>query len=618
MHTAATENNRISLCMIVRNEEANLGRCLASVDGIVDEIVVVDTGSTDGTKEVARRFGSRVFDFPWRDDFAAARNFGLAQATGEWILVLDADEYLAESGAAMLAELTSWPGAADVYLLPIKSLMAPELGEWLTSLVLRLFRNSPDLRFKGKIHEQLIVPKGIRAEAAEQGPWIIHLGYMAGSRGAKKDRNLRMLEKALAEEPDNPYYHYYLSTEYILRGDYEKALVHVRPALAGIPSDILLFRVAAVRNAVICLLKNGQTAAAEKLMLAETAVFGNFPDFYFYLGEVYREKGDYVKAIESYNKALGIKDPPLAGCGLAGSKGYKSLFHRGLCQEKLRRYFEAVESYRAAMVDNPSFDIPLANLIKDFLYVGTGKECLRYLSDHFDIRSPGLKLLAARLLFAGGYPEEARGYAGQTGDDETGYEKSMLLGEIALTQGNPGEAADYFLTVPAGTPQYTLSLVFRCICAWMQGKGADSKTIAELAGIEPNRPAANLLEYLNRALSGQAAAALPVENEKDKETCLQFGRQLHIKLLELKMFRQAEIAGDRLLSLQPELRRELAYTCRKLGAPLLAEGLMVRDVSNCNEPRFYMESAGIYENLAVEFLERVSVLPEVLLTNSAD
>jgi glycosyltransferase involved in cell wall biosynthesis len=614
MRTAAVKNNRISLCMIVRNEAANLSRCLASVDEVVDEIVVVDTGSTDGTKEVARRFGSRVFDFPWRDDFAAARNFGLEQATGDWVLVLDADEYLEESGAVMLAELTGRPGAADVYLLPIKSLMAPELDEWLTSLVLRLFRNSPDLRFRGKIHEQLMVPEGKRAETAEQGPWIIHLGYMADNRALKKDRNLRMLEKALAEEPENPFYHYYLSTEYILRGDYEKALAHVRPALAGIPADILLFRVAAVRNAVICLLKKGEWAAAEKLMLAEIAVFSDFPDFHFCLGEVCREKGDYVRAIESYDKALAIEDPPLVGCGLSGSKGYRSLFHRGLCQEKLRRYFEAIESYRAAMADNPSFDIPLANLIKGYLYIGTGEECLRYLADHFDIGTPGLKLLAARLLFAGGCPEAARGYAGQTGDVETGYEKSMLLGEIALAGGNPGEAADYFRTVPAGTAQYTLALVFRCICAWMQGKPAAGKTIAELAGIGPNRPAADFLGYLNQAFSGRAAAPLPVENEANTETCLQFGRQLHIKLLELKMFRPAEITGNRLLALQPELRRELAYTCRKLGAPALADRLMGR----AGGPRHYLELAGIYENLAAEFLERVPVLPEAPLTNSVD
>lgn len=614
MRAAAARNNRISLCLIVRNEERNLDRCLASVDGIVDEIIVVDTGSTDGTKEVARRFGSRVFDFPWRDDFAAARNFGLEQATGDWVLVLDADEYLEESGAAMLAELTTRPGAADVYLLPIKSLMAPELGDWLTSLVLRLFKNSPDLRFKGKIHEQLIVPKGRRAETAEQGPWIIHLGYMADSRAIKKDRNLKMLENALAEEPDNPYYHYYVSTEYIIRGDYENALAHVRPALAGIPADILLFRVAAVRNAVICLLKNGETAEAEKLMLAETAVFSDFPDFYFYLGEVYREKEDYVRAIESYNKALGIKDPPLVGCGVTGSKSYKSLFHRGLCQEKVRRYFEAIESYRAAMADNPSFDIPLANLVKCLLSIGTGKECLRYLADHFDIKSPGLKLLAARLLFAGGCPEEAYSYAGQTGDEETGYEKSMLLGEIALARGNPREATDFFRTVPAGTPQYAASLVFQCICAWLQEKQADSNIITELAGIRPNRPAADLLGYLNRAFSGQAAAPLPVENEQDIEISLQFGRQLHTKLLELKMFRQAEITGDRLLALQPELRRELAYTCRKLGAPAPADRLMSRE----GGPRHYLELAGIYENLAAEFLERVPVMPEVPLTNSVD
>src|SRR5437667_7943437 len=87
-----TMSNSLSLTMIVRNEEATLAACLSSAADLVDEIVVVDTGSTDGTKEVAARFGARVFDFPWRDDFAAARNESLSHARGNWILWLDGDE----------------------------------------------------------------------------------------------------------------------------------------------------------------------------------------------------------------------------------------------------------------------------------------------------------------------------------------------------------------------------------------------------------------------------------------------------------------------------------------------------------------------------------------------
>ena len=89
-----TVDGRISLVMIVKNEEANLGRCLESVKGIVDEIVVVDTGSTDATKIIADSFNAVVYDFTWSNDFSAARNFGLEKATGAIRLILDADEYM--------------------------------------------------------------------------------------------------------------------------------------------------------------------------------------------------------------------------------------------------------------------------------------------------------------------------------------------------------------------------------------------------------------------------------------------------------------------------------------------------------------------------------------------
>ena len=88
--------SKISLCMIVKNEEAYLEECLTSVKDLVSEIIIVDTGSTDKTKEIAKKFGAKIIDFTWIDDFAAARNASIKQATGDWILVLDADEVIAK------------------------------------------------------------------------------------------------------------------------------------------------------------------------------------------------------------------------------------------------------------------------------------------------------------------------------------------------------------------------------------------------------------------------------------------------------------------------------------------------------------------------------------------
>jgi len=612
------KSNRISLCMIVRNEEKRLGKCLASVINLVHEIIVVDTGSRDRTKDIAGRFGGRIFDFAWADDFAAARNSGLRQASGDWILVLDADEYLEEATGAKIMELTTRHDAADMYLLPVRNLIAPGLGEWQTSLALRLFRNSPDLRFRGKIHEQVIVPADKRVEIAEKGPWIIHPGYVDSRRAEKSRRNMDMLKKALASEPRQPYYHYYISTEYIIQGDFKNALDHVRQALAGIPADVLLFRVAAVRNAVLCLTELGGLDEAEEMLQSEIAIHDRFPDYYYYLGNVYREKGEYARAIANFNKALAIKAPSLAGCSVSGSAGFKSLFHRGLCQEKLRRYFEAVESFRAAMRENPSFDVPLANLIKCLLFVGKETGCLHFLATHFNIVSPQLQLTVARLLFAGGYPEAARSYIRQTADAQTGFAKSVLLGEITLAGGNPKEALAYFEKIPAGNPFYASSLVFRCLCAWKRETPAEHRLIRELAGAGPNQPAAKLLKLLNPVFYGQAVAFIPVKNQKSMAACLNFGQELFTKLLECKMFGQAENLGAWLLDAKPELRWELVYCCRKSGGFNLADSFRGCGDIICDEPYVFLETAKVYEKISNDFLDLVPVLPESPLSDSGN
>lgn len=107
---------RISLCMIVKNEAHNLQRCLASVAGAVDETIVIDTGSTDATCEIARAFGARVRTFPWNDNFSDARNASLELATGDWVLVLDADEALAEESKEVLRRLTAVDGVEGYFI----------------------------------------------------------------------------------------------------------------------------------------------------------------------------------------------------------------------------------------------------------------------------------------------------------------------------------------------------------------------------------------------------------------------------------------------------------------------------------------------------------------------
>ncbi|HYC78850.1 MAG TPA: glycosyltransferase family 2 protein, partial [Planctomycetota bacterium] len=202
-------SSRISLCMIVRDEEAALPSCLEAAAPFVDEIVVVDTGSRDRTREIAAARGANVLRLPWDDDFAAARNASLEAATGDWILVLDADERMTEAAGR---ELRAAAARDDVFgcFLPIENRYGD--GPPLTALIFRAWRRRPEVRFRGRIHEQVLWAAGPLARS--EGRRLVklegatlHDGYRPEivAEKNKNERNLRLFERALAEDPSDLY-----------------------------------------------------------------------------------------------------------------------------------------------------------------------------------------------------------------------------------------------------------------------------------------------------------------------------------------------------------------------------------------------------------------------------
>lgn len=200
------DHARVSLCMIVRDEEGQLEACLAPVADLFDEIVIVDTGSRDRTRQIARQFTPHVFDFAWCDDFAAARNAALQQAHSRWVFWLDADDRLDEANRQRLAALFAELGPPRVYLMDTVCLMgeAGQLPRWVTHR--RLFPRDGRLAWQGRVHEQL------RPDAHELG-WeeafsdvvIEHVGYQQPALRLKKlRRKLRLLHMEYAVQPDDP------------------------------------------------------------------------------------------------------------------------------------------------------------------------------------------------------------------------------------------------------------------------------------------------------------------------------------------------------------------------------------------------------------------------------
>jgi tetratricopeptide (TPR) repeat protein len=193
--------------MIVRNEEQNLADCLAPVAHLFDEIVIVDTGSEDRTREIASQFTPHVFESPWNDSFAAARNESLRHAHGDWIFWLDADDRLNPENVAKLESLLSSLGDQQhVYMMDVISRAKDECDDSWATAHPRLFRRSTELRWTGRVHEQLWPPPvSLGYDVLPSAVQIEHVGYQeAPLLFRKRQRKLRLLRMDYAENPDNP------------------------------------------------------------------------------------------------------------------------------------------------------------------------------------------------------------------------------------------------------------------------------------------------------------------------------------------------------------------------------------------------------------------------------
>lgn len=235
------EDNGISLCMVVKNEEKWIYKCLSNVNKLVDEIIVIDTGCTDKTMDIVKNFpkaktyryldASELLDGEWELlDYSKARNFSLRKATKRWILRIDADEILEEQDLPSIFIMTQ-NQKVDAYLFPIKNIQPPDGKHWVLSETCRLFKNTEDIYYSGLIHEEIedsltVLSKTRIASVVRSPICLIHLGYMRPEeeRTKKYEKYARLAQQQLEKDPDNAKILYTLGVHYYCRSEIPKAI----------------------------------------------------------------------------------------------------------------------------------------------------------------------------------------------------------------------------------------------------------------------------------------------------------------------------------------------------------------------------------------------------------
>jgi len=288
--------------MIVKNEAANLGECLSKVASFVDEIIIVDTGSTDDTKGIAAYFTDKIFEFTWCDDFAAARNFSLSQAHNDWVLVLDADEYVERFSRQDVLKLVNKKSRQHTVgrIQRINVLDDTVGSRKVFERINRLF-NRNLFCYKGIIHEQVVLKDGSHYAIELVDIAVEHIGYTSEilARSGKVARNIGLLEKALVDHPNDPYLYYQIGKSYYLLKRYDLAQASFTRAL-GFPLDFRLEYVSElIETYGYALINDGKYT--EAMILEEYATyFEDSPDFFFIMGLIYMNNALFTSAVEYF------------------------------------------------------------------------------------------------------------------------------------------------------------------------------------------------------------------------------------------------------------------------------------------------------------------------------
>lgn len=441
----------LSLCMIVKDEEEMLPQCLAAVRDAVDEIIVVDTGSTDRTVEIAEEFGAKVIDFPWTGSFSDARNVSFDAATCDWMMFLDADEVLVEGEAEKLRALTGRTWAEAIYLVEQNYTGAADEGTSVTHNALRVFRNRPEYRFTGRLHEQIAhtLPGYLPERTETSTVRLEHYGYLTSVRESKDKsrRNLELLERQSEEGVDTAFHHYNLGTEYFGLSEVSRALHHYEQAWQRVEADPSIkthgfYTSLCGRYVQVLRLNERFTECIERA----DDVLARYPD----LTDVVLEKANAARALGRtedarawYRQALEMGDAPSTYSANVGSGTFMAKTGLAALERQAGDLGTAERLLREVRVEHPQFLAAVGPLADIMSARGADADAIvDAVEAGSDLGAPARFMLAVPLHERGAAQAAERQLRLALDKQPESPQLLLALGETLLSQARLEEAGD--------------------------------------------------------------------------------------------------------------------------------------------------------------------------------
>ncbi|MHB8841653.1 MAG: tetratricopeptide repeat protein [Candidatus Aquicultor sp.] len=541
------ESPTLSLVVIVKDDEDTIGRCLSSAKDVVDEIIVVDIGSTDRSIDIAKGFGAKIFFHERSGDLAQTRDVAASHAKCDWVMYLNADEELVSEDTLVVRELLEDSEREGFFFNQLNFVSE---NDSIIDLTFRLWRNRPEYRQSststGPVLDML---HGSNLSAGFARIRVNRYAY----RGTAQDREeigqdtLTILLKELARKPENTVARFNLGNVYIQRKDYEKALETYKKAFANLSSLDVVHASKLVRNLAICLKEIGRYREALKVLTDAKEAYQDYTDLFYIEGLIQVETGEYAAAIASFGMALEAGPSGRIYVSHPGVGGHVAAHQLAKAYLAIGDEKQAVSEYRRALEYNPRYSPALVEL-GSILMRREGPGGLRQsLESCVDIRADEVLLALALVFSQAGHHEIGLEYLDKmTGVTTDPSQTSLLRGQCLLNAKRYREAADTLGDIAASSRLYPSASMDRVVCNLLLGdyEGAYATIDSLPEGVHD--PIKELYRALTDTLSGRKVS---IAIEDNREEMQRLAVDLMRKLLELgetKIFKKAVKLLDKL------------------------------------------------------------------------